>query len=455
MPIPTYPILGLRGSNTYPDAFKVESWREKILEIAPNGVATLVALTSRSAKKGGFLTSRTHNWTLRRLSPQNGAVTGVYVDADLATAYVYATDAGTFGAIGGVVYLEVPEAVAKMVRVGHHVRAFEAARWSNFCNGKCVETFLNGANSFIAIQLRTADGRDTEDTTYNLSTVDMMRIIGNVNPTGGLRPNAITYIPTYIRNVTAIWRTPVIITGTDMAIALHGVQDNYLDNKAQGALYHGWEMEKDLIFSHLEESVGPNNENENTIMGIEEMLLTYLEDVIDDYRLNPAFTGLSWEEGGWEWLREIVRLANFYGTGTRQSAQSLVLVGDGAKSGIVALAEQHRQVEIQQSTIDFGLNIERVITPFGTFNIKDYPTFNYDESLRNSMLSVPPAGIKWLPMKGRDTKFRKSMNDESQDASYDGFDGKREEFLTEGTYEYDLNGQWFFVHGVGLDNELT
>lgn len=454
MPVSITPVLGLRGSGAFASEFKPDTWRKKVLEIAPNGVAPLIALTSVGAKKGGFLTSETVNWTVRRLATQNGAVTHVYINSDLSTLYEYDTDAPTYGSIGGVVYCKVAEATAKMFRIGHHTRVFDADRYTNRVNGKVVETFLNGASSFVAIQLKSDDGNDATPATYNLETCDMIRVIGNVNPQGGLRPNAITYVPTKIRNVTAIWRTPAIITGTQMAIDIYGIDDNYNDNKAQALLYHAWEMEKDLIFSKLTEETGPNGENENTIMGIEEFLDTYAADVVDDYRMNADYSGLTWEEGGWAWLQNIVRLANYYGTGTRQSQQSLVLVGDGAKLGLAALAEEHRDITMEQTTIDFGLNVERVTTPFGSFNVKDYPTFNYDESLRYSMLSVPPAGIKWAPLKGRDTKFRKSMNDESQDSSYDGYDGKREEFLTEGTYEYDLLGQWFFVHGVGLDNEM-
>lgn len=454
MPIAITPVLGLRGTNAHQSEFKAETWRQKTLEIAPNGVAPLIALTSMGAKGGGSLRSETLNWTIRRLATQNGAVTGIFVDAALTTAYEYDTDADTYGAVGGVVYAQVAEATMKMFRIGHHVRLLQSDRYPNFVNGKVVETFINGADSFIAVQLKSADGRDAEDDTYNLETVDMIRVIGNINPQGGLRPNAITYLPAKVRNVTAIWRTPAIITGTEMAIDVYGIDNNYNDNRAQALLYHAWEMEKDLVFSNLTEEVGLNNENENTIMGIEEFLDTYATDVIDDFRLNGNFAGLSWEEGGFEWLKELVRLANFYGTGTRQSSASLVLVGDGAKAGIAALAEEHRQIVMEQTSIEFGLDVTKVVTPFGSFNMKDYPTFNYDESLRYSMLSVPPAGIKWVPLNGRDTKFRKSPNNESQDASFDGFDGKREEFLTEGTYEYDLLGQWFFAHGVGLDNEM-
>ena len=442
-----YPFLGMRGTGNWTDDARPQSWREKILELFPNGSMPLTAITGMT-KRGGQLTDIRHNWKTRTLSTQSGAVTDVYIDAGMATAYVYASHQTTHGVASAVVYAKCAAAVAAMIREGHKVLLRDSDHVEVDVNAKVVAVNVNGANSYIACRLLEADDNGSVAATYNLATVDRILVIGNINSQGGTRPRAITYDPADVYNVSGIWRTPVEISRTGMRTKIRG-RDAYLDQKEQGLLYHGIEMEKDLIWGIRTENTGANGKPENTIMGLIEFIRSYASANVSDFSLDSDFSGQTWAEGGKTWLENMLKTIFSQGSG-ELGDEAFAVMGAGAALGIQRMVEANSMYTIGEAEAAYGIRVTRLSTVFGDLFFKIHPLFNWETTNQYSCLILPPANIGWLPMD--ETHYKP---DELWDkGGSTGVDGKQEEWLTEGTYEYNLVGPWGWLNGVGQNNAV-
>lgn len=442
-----YPFLGMRGVGDFNDSARPQSWREKILELFPNGSAPLTAITSMTGRSES-ITDEQHNWKTRTMSTQAGAVTDVYIDSGLGTAYVYATHQATHGIAGETIYVKVALATAKMFREGHQVILRDSDRYDVDVNAKVVGVNYNGASSFIACKLLEADDNSATAATYNLATVDRILVNGNINPQGGVRPRAITYDPTDVYNLTHIFRTALELDRTTLNTKLRG-RDAYLDAKEQALKYHSIEMEKALIWSIRSQNTGANGKHENTMMGILEFIKTYASANVDSFKLNTAYSGKTWLEAGEEWLDYMIKVIFSTGDGDL-GGESIAFCGGGALLGIQRLIKATGMYTLTSATKSYGIKVTEWMTPFGSINLKVHPLFSWETTNDYSMLIVPPSKTIWKPLAGSDTFFK-------PDTLYDkggsvGVDGKQEEFLTEGTYEYLLDGAWGYLNGVGEDN---
>lgn len=444
-----YPFLGMRGIGEFNDDARPQSWREKILELFPNGSAPLTAITSMTGRSEA-ITDERHNWKTRTMSTQAGAVTSVYIDSGLGTEYVYASHQSTHGIAGETVYAKVALATAKQFREGHQVILRDSDRYGVDVNAKVVNVFHNGASSVVACKLLEADDNDATASSYNLATVDRILVVGNMNVQGGVRPPAITYDPTDVYNITQIWRTPLQLSGTAMATKLRG-RDAYLDAKEQALLYHSIEMEKSLIWSIRSSNTGGNGNHENTVMGINQFINTYASANVDSFKLSSSFSGKTWLESGEEWLDGMLKTIFSQGKGNLGD-EAIAFCGAGALLGIQRLIKSSGMYTLTEKTKAYGLNVVEWMTPFGSVNLKIHPLFSWETTNDYSILVVPPKHIVWHPLGNRDTHFKPDrLYDEGGAA---GVDGKQEEFLTEGTYEYFLDGPWGYLNGVGENNTV-
>jgi len=441
------PFFGMRGTGDWVTNEDPQNWRQKILELYPNGHAPLVAITSMTGR-GESIKSTQHNWWTRTMSTQAGAVTSVYIDSALGTEYVYASHAATFGAAGGVVYAKVAEATADMFREGHQVLLRDSDQYTVDVVGKCVDVVLNGASSYIAVKLIEAD--DNGGATYNLATVDRILVVGNVNSQGATRPEAITYDPAQVYNLTQIWRTPNDLTRTAMYTELRS-RDAYLDTKQQSLLYHGIEMEKSLIWGVRSAGTGANGKPENTIMGIVQFINTYASANCDSFKTNTTYSGQTWLEGGKTWLDSMMKAIFSQGRGSL-GGDAIVFCGAGAMLGIQRLVESSAMYQIKEGEAGYGISVQRFHNVFGTFSLKIHPLFSWETTNDYSMLVIPPAHIKWLPLQKSDTHYKKDTS--WKEGGGTGKDGLEEEWLTEGTYEFQLDGPWGYLNGVGEDNAV-
>lgn len=427
-------FLGLRGTGDWATDQRPKNWREMILFLYPNGDAPLTALMSKLASEG--VNDPEFNWWTKSLASQGGAITNIYTDVTLSSAYT------SGGSAGDVVYVNVAEAVADEFRAGHQVLLRDSSHYDVDVNAKVTAVVKNGASSYIACKLLEADDNGAST---DLSDADRILIVGNVNPEGGAMPSAISYDPTKWYNYTQIWRTPLEITRTARKTKLR-TGDAYQELKREALELHSIEIEKSLIWGIRTENTGANGKPERTTMGLIPAIRAGAPANVNDYTLNTTYSGDTWLTSGEVWLDTMLEQIFRYGR-----TEKLALCGSGAILGINRLIKNGGNFDFTPKTTSYGIRVMEWVTPFGTINMMRHPLFSYEETNRNSMVILEPQNLKWRFID--DTKFYKA-GEKTVDSGQERIDGTKEEYLTEAGLEYHHPTAFGYLNGVGEDNDL-
>lgn len=426
--------MGVRGNDTWADYERPKNWRDMILYLAPNGDAPLTAILAKLSKSS--VNDPEFNWWEKTLPTQGGTVTGVYEDLALSDDY----DASDDFAAGLNVYVTAAANVIKEIRPGHQVLLRTTSNASNDVNAKVTHVEINGSSSFVTCKLLEADGTGDGD----LSDCDRIDIIGNINPEGGLIPQPVSYKPNKLTNYTQIFRTPLSITRTARKTRLR-TGDQWREMRREALQLHSIEMEKALIFGIKTENTGDNGEPERTTWGI----IDYIQQNASAHDLDyvtdsgAAYDGKLWSEAGRDWMDEKLELIFRYGSRDR-----LAYCGSGALLGIQRLAQLYSTFNITPQTSAFGTSIVTWVTPFGNLHMKTHPLFTYNAADRNRMLIISPENLKERYID--QTHLKK--DDSEKKAGQLGYDGTKEEFLTEMGLELHHAFTFGLLNGVGEDN---
>ena len=425
-------FLGMRGTGNWAVDERPLNWRQGILYLYPNGTAPLTALLSKMREES--TTDPQFHWWTKQLAAQGGAITGVFTDAGLTTAYV------SGGIIGASLYIKMAAVTASEFRVGHEVLLRDSTDLRVDVVGKAIAVVSAGANSYVQVRLLEADDNSPA---RDLSNADTILVIGNINPEGGLIPDALAYDPTKWFNLTQIFRTPLDITRTARKTTLR-TEDAYKEAKRESLELHSIELEKAFFWGIRTENTGANGKPERTTMGLVQAIKTGAPQNVNDYTLNTTFTGQTWLEGGEEWLDTMLEQIFRFG-----GSEKLAFAGSGALLGINRLAKASGQINLQPQTTSYGLKVSEWITPFGTIYMKTHPLFSYDATTRNAVVIVEPQELSYRYID--DTMF---IADDGEHG-HNRLDGTKEEWLTECGLEYHHPIKFGYLSGFNTDNALV
>jgi len=428
------PFMGMRGTGDWVADQRPKSWREMILYRYPNGTAPLTAIMSKIGSER--VPDSEFYWWTKSLPTQRAAVTGVYTDSTLVTAYT--TNTG----VGSTVYVKMSAAAVAHFRVGHQVLLRDASDPTVDVNAKVTSAVVNGVSSYIACLLLEADDNST---THDLSDCDTALIIGNINSEGAAMPDAIAYDPTKWYNYTQIFRTPLEITRTAMKTKLR-TGDQYKEAKRECLELHSIEMEKALMFSIASERTGTNGKPERTTMGLIPAIKA--GGLVNDFSLNASsdFSGYTWLQAGEYWLDTYLEQIFRYG-----SREKLCFAGSGALLAINRLIKAGGNFDYKAETTSYGLQVSKWVTAFGTINVMTHPLFSYEVTTRNAMAIFEPKDLKFMYID--DTMYK--SDDQMTKGGWTNRDGLKEEYLTEAGLEYHHPDGWGWLTGVGVDNNIT
>lgn len=420
------PFLGMRGTGDWVANQRPENWRETILYLYPNGSAPITAMLSmmRSEQTDD---PRFHWWT-KNLPKQAASITGIFSDSALTAAFTGA------GAEDQTVYIQASEAEIQEFRISHQVLLRQESDYEVDTVGKVTGRNLSGADSYVAVKLLEASGGV-------LTNVDNLLVIGNLNPEGGTRPNALSYDPVEYDNLTQIFRTSLEITRTARKTRLR-TGDAYAELKREALELHSIEMEKAIIWGTKSSKIGSNGKPERSTNGIIKFTTTNAPDNVSDYReSNVDYNGQAWDVGGEKWFDEQLEKIFRYG-----STEKLALCGSGALLGLNKLAKVGGDINLEPMTTDYGLQVVRWVTPFGILYLKRHPLFSYEPTNRHSMVIFEPENLLYRYID--DTVFIPDTDRNNNQ----GKDGTDEEFLTECGLEQHHPMTFGYLNGVGLDN---
>lgn len=430
-------FLGMRGTGDWVTDQRPKNYRESMLFLYPNGQLPLTAMMSKM--KNEKVDDPEYNWWTKNLPTQRATITGVYTDAALNVAYTSGGVAGT------VLYLKMSAADSGHFRAGHQVLLRDASDFTVDVNAKVTAVATAGTSSYIQVKLLEAD--DNSSYSHDLSDCDTALIIGNINSEGAIMPSAITYDPVKMYNYTQIFRTPLSITRTARRTRLR-TGDAYKEMKREALELHGIEMEKAFLFGIKTEGTGDNGKPERTTEGLITNIRINNSGNVSDFSLDASYDGKAWldDGGGEDWLDAMLMNVFLYG---RES--KMAFCGNGALLGINKLAKAGAHIQITPTTIGYGIKVSEWITPYGTIYLKTHPLFNYETTLRYSMMIFEPENLAYRFID--DTQFYGEGGKTAAEGTGAGRkDGTDEEFLTEAGLEYHHPYTAAFLNGVGQDN---
>ncbi len=434
-------FLGMRGTGNWDTYEMPENWRQGILRLFPNGSAPLTAITSMMGSEK--TDSPVFHWWTQDFPTQGGTVS-VYIDSNLGTVYDYDDHLAVNGQAGATVYCKCTSTVAQMFREGHTVVLRDASNFLVDVTGIVTAVVENSTSSYIAVKLlEVDDNAATSSDTASLKSVDTILVIGNANAEGALIPDTLALNVSENYNNTQIWRTPLELTRTALQTHLR-TEDAYKRAKKEALLLHSIEMEKSILHSIRTSGTGSNGKPLRTSLGIIPWVKAGASANVDDYTVNTDYSSDAWITGGEDWFDSMLELVFRYG-----SDDKLALCGSGAMLGIQQLAKATGQIQLTPTSAAYGLKVNSWLTPFGVIHLKIHPLFSFEATTRHSMLILEPKNLKWRPI--QDTTYLKE--DRKKTGRY-GYDGIKEEFLTEGGYELHHPATFAYLNGVGQDNSL-
>lgn len=430
-------FLGMRGTGDWVADQRPMSWRQNILYLYPNGMTPLTAILSMMGSKK--VTDAQFHWWTEQIGSVSGAVAGIFTVPDLSVPYV------TGGVANDVVYAAVTATLANRIRAGHQILLRDASDYRVDVVGKVSSVSTSGATSTLAIILLEDDDNSPA---HDLSDVDNLLVVGNINSEGAEMPNAIALNPTKHYNYTQIFRSPLSITRTARSTNLR-TGDDYQKAKRECLEMNSIEMELAFLWGIMTERIGDNGKPERTTQGVINFIRNNAPGNVDDYTLNPIYAGQAWTVGGETWLKAMLEQIFRYG-----AEDKLCLCGSGALLGIDALAQTSGQINLAPAQKTYGMQIKTWITPFGTIHMKTHPLFSFDATTRNMMVILEPKELEYKFI--QDTTFygESSAKQHPEGYGHRRIDGTEEEYLTECGLEFGFPLKCGILNGVGLNNTL-
>ncbi len=428
-------LYGARGTGDFVTDQRPKNWRSGILRIYPNGEMPLTGLTAMM--KSESTDDPEFNWWTKALPIQGGAVTTIYTDSILATAYV------SGGVAGDVLFCKVPLATAEHFRPGHQVLLRDESDLTVDVVAKCIDVEKNGANSIITVRLLEADDNSASG---DLSDCDRIVVIGSINPEMGPMPDAIAYDPTKYYNYTQIFRNALEISRTAKKTRLR-TGDAYKEAKRETLELHGIEMEKGFIWGIRTEGVGDNGKPERTTQGLIPWIRqnTAAGSIVADFETDTGtdFVDQYWVDAGHEWLEYYLEQVFRYGGPERDA-----FCGSGVILALQKLIRANASYQITAETKKYGTEVLRFITPFGDIFLKRHPLFNLETANRNTLVIFDGSDMKYRYI--TDTTFY--GEGEKQNTGKTRYDGTAEEWLTEAGLEFHFPQKCAYLTGFGQTN---
>lgn len=387
------PITGLRTTTNFATDERPQNYRDGILMLYPNGKAPLTAM--RAVMKTKTTDDPEFHWWEKSLPTQR-----MVLSANVTTAATTLTvTSGAKGAKAGSV-----------LRIEH--------------SGEIVRVVSDPASD-TSLTVQRAFGETAAATVTVASQNPNIHIIGTAFEEGSNAPTGINYDPVKQTNYTQIFRDTLEMTRTASKTRLR-TKEAIAEAKRECLETHTIQIEKASWWGErLETTI--NGKPARTSRGI----LNWI----------PSANKVTADSSGYtmEWFEEQMYNAFLFG-----SSEKVGMLGNRALLSIQQVIRKNSTFNIQTGLKEYGMNVARLITPFGELVLKTHPLFNqlrddltattasdtawYGAESQLAILDM--ANICWRAFSGDDTRYEK-------DLQQNGMDGMKSGYLTEGGYEVD------------------
>lgn len=446
-------VLGMRnthnfGVGTSSNAdYRPQNWRQVIQYMVPNGQTMLTGLSSMMKSK--FTDDPQFNWWVENLNDIGADVT-LWSTSDGATTN-YITTWATGAPVDAVVYAKCGSTIESgLFTVGQIVTL--ALRNLPIVQVKAKVTAINAA--IVTLKFLDADNAGTAAATgasankYLGTLVNTCRMIiaGNANEQGAAAPESRTYDPLKLYNFTQIFRKSVTITRTAYETKYRNDYLGYVALKRQKLIQHGIDMELAFLDGTRRELTSGTHPETHT-GGINWQLRTagYGKSFWKDY---GGASPVTWLSKGEEFLFNALEQLFRVTTG-EAGTERLCFVGPLALKGIQDIAMNKvagMSYNTSVETSTYGINVNRLTTPFGDLLMKIHPLYTKEDSARRRMTMLDPSMISYRYI--TDTKYKP---DSFTSGGANNKDGLLEEWITEAGLQYLAPETGMVLDNVGLD----
>ena len=380
-------IQGLRDTSNFVADQRPKNWREGILLLTPNGSAPLYALTSLMKKKTTD-DPEYHWWD--KLQPSQRVTLGANLTTG-ATSLTLTTG-------------------ASQLKDGHLLYVEQSGEIMLVNGDPANETAVNVVRAYSGTTATTSVAYDANNINPNLT------VIGSAYEEGSQSPTGINYDPTKRTNYTQIFRNNLEATRTASKTRLR-TGDAVREARRECLELHSMEIERAFWFGGASETVR-NGKPLRTTGGVHEVIPSA------NITTASATTNLATFEG---------YMKNWFAFG---SSEKMVFTGNTGMLVIQQICRRNSSYQLMQGQKEFGMNVSRLVSPFGELILKTHPLFNRMTGGSPATATGVYAGLDaWVWVLDMENfTFRNFQGDDTRwipDQQENGLDGMKAGYLSE------------------------
>lgn len=400
-------IQGLRDTMNFVANQRPLNWREGILLLKPNGSAPLFAMTSLMKKR--VVDDAEYNWWEKEL-PSRRLVLNEGAGLPTADTQILVTAGALQLKAGDLLLLEE---TGEIVRVdvdptADNDIATVTRDFPGLSNEAIIDSDAAGVNPNIFV-------------------------LGSTYEEGSDAPTGVNYDVVKRNNYTQIFRDTLEITRTAANTRLR-TGDQVREARRECLEIHSISLEK---------SFWRSAKVETTVGGKPIRMMDGVERFIDSGNIvDHAGATVSLEELE-VWMERIFR----YG-----SSQKLGFTGNIGMLTIQQAIRKNSTYQIHTGEKEFGMNVSRLISPFGELVLKTHPLFNQITggatagtdyfSMNSWLFALDMEQFTYVHLQGGDTQFQRKLQS-------NGLDSIKSGYLTEGSIEVHFPKSHFLIKNMG------
>lgn len=411
-------FAGLRGTGNWGADERPKDFRQSILWMEPNGDTPLLGLTSMVKGKGRTVTDPEFSWwaepmDLVRLQVA-GAVGNTAGDT-LITVDSSNPDGTNIKRNWGTALNLVP---------GDVLMVEPAADAVSDVAERIIVTQVHSATQFSVT--RAASGTSLA----NIANDAMLLLVGSAFGEGTAEPSSVSRNPIKYSNYTQIFKTSYEITNTALATDTR-TGDTLANDKKRRSFDHARNIELAMLFGRKHEGLDANGKPMRFMGGLRSYIapdnMTILANDWGLYKSAAAGNNL------------IDAISKVFDYSSPAGDTRIAMVGNGALNAINKAIMNSAgaagvKIEWGMDKKAWGMNFRELIFPQGRLMLKTHPLLSRHSMYTNSMYVLDMSSIKYVTLKGRDTK-------PMDDIQAKGEDLRRGMWQTECSLEVDFAGQ--------------
>lgn len=375
-------VGGLRGTGDWGTDERPKNFREGILRFRPAGDSPIFALTAKAGKKS--TNDPEFSWwnegsTIVRLQA-NGSV-GAAVE--LITVDSSDPTVSTLGAVQGE---------ATHLKPGD-ILQIEKTDQASYDNELIEVTAVLSATQFTAKRgVAGTSAATISDDAY-------MTLIGSAYAEGTAGPRAVSRNPLKYSNYTQIFKDAYEITGTADETETR-TNNGWSADKQRKSFDHAAKIEWSLLYGRKHETTDSNGKPKRYMQGLRSFIPASNTTVF-----SAAVTASS--------LMNAIEPAYRFSTGAGDTR-----IGFGGAAALIELSKVFAgavQFQVKDTIKMYGLDFQEFITPVGRLLMRRHPMLSIHDRYKKSMFVVDFDAIKYVYMKGRDTKTIDDVQQKDED----------------------------------------